>query len=109
MKLAELLKKHKVEEGDIVSVKENGAIYEGTVLPSTDPNFLALKLDNGYNVGLKVASIKEMKKLKEGKKTCAISKKEHNRTTRNKRINKRSKTKTSSRSQTSSCSKGSAH
>ena len=38
--------------GDRVRVERADAEYEGVVLPSTDESSLALKLDDGYNVGI---------------------------------------------------------
>jgi glutamyl-tRNA(Gln) amidotransferase subunit D len=39
--------------GDRVSVKRGGMSYEGTIMPSRRSDYIVIKLDNGYNVGLK--------------------------------------------------------
>lgn len=53
-KLQELLKGIKV--GEEISVEKAGRCYKGVLLPSTDfsdPDILILKLNNGYNIGLR--------------------------------------------------------
>ncbi len=53
-KLQELLKKFKI--GEEITVEKNGRTYNGVLLPSTDfsdQDMLILKLNNGYNIGLK--------------------------------------------------------
>ncbi len=49
------LKKAGVKEGDRISIKKDGKIYEGLLMPRTDignTNCLVVKLDSGYNIGL---------------------------------------------------------
>jgi len=53
-KIQELIKKAKV--GEEITVEKNGKVYRGVLLPSTDfsdPDMLILKLNNGYNIGLR--------------------------------------------------------
>ncbi len=76
----EFLKKNKVKEGDIVEItEEKGNVMKGTIIPSKE-NVLALKLENGYNVGISSEKIKSVKKTGAGKtvgkaKTVEIKKK----------------------------------
>ena len=53
-KVQELLKG--IKPGDEVTVEKSGRAYNGVLLPSTDfsdPDMLILKLNSGYNTGLK--------------------------------------------------------
>ncbi len=53
-KIQDLLKKAKV--GEELSVEKNGREYNGVLLPNTDfsdPDVLILKLNNGYNIGIR--------------------------------------------------------
>ncbi len=49
--------------GDQVCISQNGTEYEGILLPSTNPDYLLLKLSGGYNIGIsaKGASINVVK------------------------------------------------
>ncbi len=40
--------------GDRVSVEKDGLAYEGVLMPSRRKDHVVIKLDNGYNIGLKV-------------------------------------------------------
>ncbi len=40
--------------GDRVSVQKSGTTYEGVLMPSRREGHVVLKLDNGYNIGLRV-------------------------------------------------------
>ena len=51
----------KPEPGDLVEVKINDKIEKGKYLESHDRGVLLLKLDNGYNIGLKKEDISEIK------------------------------------------------
>jgi len=62
------LKKHCLEEGDIVEVRSGKAVLKGTIIPSAEENILALKLENGYNVGIDLGKISSVKKIGSGKK-----------------------------------------
>ncbi len=64
----QFLKKNKVKEGDIVEIAEGkDNLMKGTIIPSKE-NILALKLGNGYNVGISLEKIKSIKKIGSGKK-----------------------------------------
>ncbi|MFX1281777.1 MAG: Glu-tRNA(Gln) amidotransferase subunit GatD [Promethearchaeota archaeon] len=60
-----LLEKNKIEIWDIIQVKTSKTNYEGIVLPRSEysaPNFINLKLENNYNIGINVSEIQEIKK-----------------------------------------------
>jgi len=68
MKLSEFLQKHRLSEGDLVSVfTKSQSVLEGTIVPSNDERFLVLKLKNGYNAGVRIEEISSIKKIGEGK------------------------------------------
>ena len=50
--------------GDYISFKLAGATHSGLVLPSTTKETLFLKLENGYNIGIKPSEAKDVKKLR---------------------------------------------
>jgi glutamyl-tRNA(Gln) amidotransferase subunit D len=68
MDLKELLQKNRLSEGDFARVlcKDN-SIIEGSIVPSSEKGILALKLKNGYNAGVKIDEVSEIKKVPEGK------------------------------------------
>ncbi|MHA2036830.1 MAG: Glu-tRNA(Gln) amidotransferase subunit GatD [Promethearchaeota archaeon] len=62
----ELLEKHKVDIWDIIQIKTTKTSYEGIILPRSEysaANYINVKLENNYNVGIKVSEIKEIKKI----------------------------------------------
>jgi glutamyl-tRNA(Gln) amidotransferase subunit D len=64
-----LLEKNKLEIWDIVQIITEKTQYEGIILPRIEhsaPNFINIKLENNYNIGVKVSEIQEIKKV--GKK-----------------------------------------
>ncbi len=67
MDLGSFLKKQGLKEGNLVEVQKGQCLLKGTIVPSKDSEMLVLKLDSGYNVGLKVSEVKEIKKVGEGK------------------------------------------
>ncbi|MDO8647993.1 MAG: Glu-tRNA(Gln) amidotransferase subunit GatD [Candidatus Diapherotrites archaeon] len=68
MRLQEFFQKFALSEGNQVSVlTKKQQILEGTLIPSNDEGILALKLKNGYNAGIKVEEVSEIKKISEGK------------------------------------------
>ncbi len=67
MKVSQFLKKHGVVEGDHVAVEKGDSVFKGTIIPSSEETVLSLKMDNGYNVGLVVESIRKIEKLSLGK------------------------------------------
>ncbi|MEM5872202.1 MAG: Glu-tRNA(Gln) amidotransferase subunit GatD [Candidatus Aenigmatarchaeota archaeon] len=60
-KIETILKKEKIKVGDRVAIERNGKIYYGLLMPKTkyeDENIIVLKLDNGYNIGFDIKSVK---------------------------------------------------
>ncbi|KUO40309.1 MAG: glutamyl-tRNA(Gln) amidotransferase subunit D [Hadesarchaea archaeon DG-33-1] len=65
-----LLKSRAVKVGDRIRVKRAGRVYEGILMPRTelgDPNHLVIKLDNGYNLGVRISRGVEVSKVERGK------------------------------------------
>ncbi|MFW9826222.1 MAG: Glu-tRNA(Gln) amidotransferase subunit GatD [Candidatus Thorarchaeota archaeon] len=61
-----LLEKSNIEIWDIVRIKTGRTEYEGIILPRIEhssPHFINLKLENNYNIGVKVSEIIEIKKI----------------------------------------------
>ena len=61
-----LLEENKIEIWDIVRIKTTKTNYEGIILPRSEysaPNFINLKLENNYNIGINVSEIQEIKKI----------------------------------------------
>jgi glutamyl-tRNA(Gln) amidotransferase subunit D len=61
-----LLEKDNLEIWDIVQVKTVKTVLEGIILPraeSAAPNFIEIKLENNYNIGIHVDEILEVKKV----------------------------------------------
>ncbi len=53
-----------MKEGSLVEAKVGKEKIKGKVMPSLDKDILVLKLDSGYNMGIKKAKIKSFKTLK---------------------------------------------
>jgi glutamyl-tRNA(Gln) amidotransferase subunit D len=70
-KAQKALKKAKVLIGDRASIQTTANTFEGIVIPraeiGADDQHIVLKLDSGYNVGIHVDKIQQMKRLKPGK------------------------------------------
>ena len=67
-----ILEANKIEIWDIIHIKTSKTNYEGIVLPRSEysaPNFINLKLENNYNIGINVSDIQEIKKI--GKREAA--------------------------------------
>ncbi|TFG18609.1 MAG: Glu-tRNA(Gln) amidotransferase GatDE subunit D, partial [Promethearchaeota archaeon] len=61
-----LLEKQEIKVWDIVQIKTEKTILEGIILPratSAAPNFIEIKLENNYNIGIHVDEILEIKKV----------------------------------------------
>ncbi|NHI90400.1 MAG: Glu-tRNA(Gln) amidotransferase GatDE subunit D [Candidatus Thorarchaeota archaeon] len=62
----------KAKVGDIISVKKNKEEYVGVLMPrsqvGSDPFHIIIKLDTGYNIGIKLSQDSEIRKIKAGKK-----------------------------------------
>lgn len=65
--IEDILGSKKIKPGDRIRITKEGANYEGTLMPRIeigDTSCLILKLDNGYNVGIKFEKKVKIKKLK---------------------------------------------
>lgn len=65
-----LLKSKSIKIGDRIRLLKKGATYEGLLMPRIelgDPSCLVIKLDNGYNIGMKFEKDLAVKLLKRGK------------------------------------------
>ncbi|MEJ2770890.1 MULTISPECIES: Glu-tRNA(Gln) amidotransferase subunit GatD [unclassified Stygiolobus] len=69
-KALDFLKKFNLQEGDAIELTKNGVILKGIIMPSysSSDDILVIKLDNGYNIGISVDSISEVKLIKRGEK-----------------------------------------
>ncbi len=70
------MKKSNIKEGDTVEISSSDEKIKGTLLPSSDPKTLILKLSSGYNIGIKKSKIKSIKLIKKVK-IKKIKAKEH--------------------------------
>ena len=64
-KAKNLLEKQDIKVWDVIQIKTEKTTLEGIVLPraiSAAPNFIEIKLDNNYNIGIHVDEILEIKK-----------------------------------------------
>ena len=78
MKIKEKLKKEKIETGDIIEIQNNNMKKQGILMPHhkfSDENTLTIKLENGYNIGLKVNNSTRIKLIKKQKKHTKQTKK----------------------------------
>lgn len=65
-----LLKSKKIKIGDRVRLLKAGKVYEGILMPRIglgNPSNLVIKLDNGYNIGIKFDKKTKIRLLKRGK------------------------------------------
>jgi glutamyl-tRNA(Gln) amidotransferase subunit D len=65
----ELLEKNSVDIWNVLQIKTKQGTYEGILLPRSqdaDPNFIEIKLENNYNIGINISRVIEIKKI--GKK-----------------------------------------
>lgn len=70
------MKSSGIRVGDVVSVKTESEDIKGTLLESYDKDVLLLKLDSGYNIGIKKEGIKGIKVVSRAKKheeKCKLS------------------------------------
>lgn len=61
-----ILKTAKASAGDRIAVKKGKSTYEGLLIPRTelgDRNCIVLKLDNGYNIGIRAAKDVKVEKI----------------------------------------------
>ena len=59
----EFLKKKGLKQGDKIIASYHGNILKGIIIPSHLNDTLVLKLDNGYNVGMKASDIEKTEKI----------------------------------------------
>ena len=65
-KSIDILKKYKIEIWDIVQITTNKTQLEGIIMPRSEysaPDFIEIKLENNYNVGINVSDIQNIKKI----------------------------------------------
>ncbi len=65
----DILAKNGINIWDILHIKTKSGEYEGIILPRneySDPDYIEIKLENNYNIGIKASNIIEIKKI--GKK-----------------------------------------
>ncbi len=78
-KIRSVLKEKGIKPGNYIKIQKNGKIYKGILMPKSDtgdPNSVVIKLDNGYNVGIKHDKSVKITKQKSAKKNLGkISKK----------------------------------
>ncbi len=71
-KAQKTLQAAKVQIGDRVRILTSQATFEGLIIPradiGADDTHLIIKLDNGYNVGIRIDNIKELERLAKGAK-----------------------------------------
>jgi len=63
-----LLEKNKINIWDIIQLKTKKGDYEGILLPRNEfsaPNYIEIKLDNNYNIGIEATNVLEIKKIGE--------------------------------------------
>src|SRR3989344_2578192 len=70
MDAKEFLKKNKLEEGQYVKILRGNEEFKGNIIPgeSKEKEIIRLKLDSGYNVGIKASSDLKVEKLEGSKK-----------------------------------------
>lgn len=79
-KLTELFKTSGVKFGDSVIIETHDATHLGILIPRyeyADKNHLVLKLKNGYNIGVNVGKIKNIKKITEKLETTMDNDNDH--------------------------------
>ena len=65
-KSIDILKKYTIEIWDIIQITTNKTQLEGIVMPRSEysaPDFIEIKLENNYNVGINVSDIQNIKKI----------------------------------------------
>lgn len=67
MNAKEFLKKNSLKESDIVEIAKGNTVFTGTLVPSKDPEFIALKLNSGYNTAIKLDKSVKAKRIGKGK------------------------------------------
>ncbi len=65
-KAREVLEKNKLEIWDKIKITTNTGEYEGIILPRNEhssPNFIEIKLENNYNIGINATSVNGVEKI----------------------------------------------
>jgi len=65
-----LLRSRSIKVGDRIRVERAGRVYEGVLMPRTelgDPNHLVIKLDSGYNLGVRISRGVKLSAVEKGK------------------------------------------
>lgn len=60
-----LLENHDLKIWDILQITTDNTTFEGILLPRNEysqPDYIEIKLENNYNVGINVSQIKSLKK-----------------------------------------------
>jgi glutamyl-tRNA(Gln) amidotransferase subunit D len=73
-KVRETLEKFNIDIGDLILIKDNNITYEGLLMPRYeifDPNYITIKLSNGYNVGIRYKPSLEIKLINKYSKSEA--------------------------------------
>jgi len=68
MDLKSFIKKNRLQDGDIVEIEHGRTRVVGSIIPSEKLGVLSLKLDAGYNIGIKINKGIRVRKLSKGKK-----------------------------------------
>ncbi len=74
-----LLENHDLKIWDILQVTTDNTTFEGILLPRNEysqPDYIEIKLENNYNVGINVSQIKSLKKIGEKEAIYKIPEKE---------------------------------
>ncbi len=67
--------KNKYDFGDLVQVNTDKETFSGRLIPSVNPDTLVIKLNSGYNIGIKKSKIKKIILLKKFKQEKAKTQK----------------------------------
>jgi glutamyl-tRNA(Gln) amidotransferase subunit D len=67
METRAFLKKSGVKVGDLVEATKGKTRFIGVIVPSEEPNILAIKLESGYNARIKTGESVKLKKIGKGK------------------------------------------
>lgn len=60
--LQKIFRKNRIETGGRIRIKKGKNVFEGLLMPSSEKDIVVLKLDNGYNIGIKFEKNTEIEK-----------------------------------------------
>ncbi|MDD4695894.1 MAG: Glu-tRNA(Gln) amidotransferase subunit GatD [Patescibacteria group bacterium] len=66
--LKKILQKLQIQDGDEIEFEFNEKKLKGTIIPGKEKNILNIKMNSGYNIGVNIEKIKNIKKIGDGKK-----------------------------------------